>query len=159
MAMQRQFEVAVGGWGVGNIFPEPRPEYHSEGADRENTNNITGFKNSRVDELCAKYDVTFDAKERVKILQELDNVLTSEYHYVLRWYDPAQRIAYINKYGMPAGTFSRVGDYAGSFFFGISRLWWVDPEKTRKLEQAMSDPSIKLDVPPVEDHYWEQSRN
>jgi len=156
MNMQRQFDISVGAWGVGNIFPEPRPEYHSEGADRPNTNNITGFKNPKIDALCAKYDAEFDPKERVKILQELDNVLTNEYHYVLRWYDPAQRIAYVNKYGMPAGTFSRVGSYDGSFFFGISQLWWVDPEKTRKLEDAMRDSSIKLEVPPVEDHYWQE---
>jgi hypothetical protein len=39
---------------------------------------------------------------------------------------------------------------------GISRLWWVDPEKSRKLDEAMRDPTIKLDVPPVEDHYWQE---
>ena len=63
---------------------------------------------------------------------------------------------FTNKFGMPQGTFSRVGDYDGSLSPGIPQLWWVDPEKSRKLEQAMRDPSVKLDIPPVEDHYWQE---
>jgi microcin C transport system substrate-binding protein len=156
MIMQRQFELTGGAWGVGSVFPEPRPEYHSEGADRDNTNNITGFKDKRVDALSEKYEVTFDPAERTKLLRELDGVLAEQYHYMLRWYDPAQRIAYWNKYGMPQGTFTRTGDYLGSLMPGIPQLWWVDPEKSEKLNQAMRDNSVKLEIPPVEDHYWQE---
>jgi hypothetical protein len=33
-------------------------------------------------------------------------------------------------------------------------MWWIDPEKQSKLQQALADPSIKLEVEPVEDRYW-----
>ena len=77
-------------------------------------------------------------------------------HPTLRWYDPAQRVVYLNKFGMPQGGLSRVGDYNGTLAPGIPQLWWVDPEKSQKLDQAMRDNSIKLDVPPEEDHYWQE---
>ena len=155
MQMQRQFDLVSGGWGVGSVFPDPRPEYHSSTADVENTNNISGFKNKRVDEISDEYDITFDTNKRTRLLRELDNILTNEYHYILEWYPPAQRIAYWNKFGMPQGTFSRVGDYEGSLAPGLLQLWWIDSEKAQKLAQAKGNNSIKLDVPPVEDRYWQ----
>ena len=79
LEMQRQFEYAVGAWGVGSVFPNPRPEYHSETADIENTNNITGVKDKRVDELIERYDVTFDTNERAELLKKLDGILASQY--------------------------------------------------------------------------------
>src|SRR5262249_10339099 len=85
-----------------------------------------------------------------------DAELASQYQYVLRWYDPAQRVAFSNRFGMPKGTFSRIGDYEGSFAPGIPQLWWVDPDKAQKFNQAMRDNSIKLEIPPGDDKYWEE---
>jgi hypothetical protein len=86
----------------------------------------------------------------------LDGILASQYIYTLRWYDPAQRIVFWNKYGMPQGSLSRVGDHTGTLAPGIPQLWWVDPEKSQKVEQALRDNSIKLDVPAVDDKYWQE---
>ena len=154
--MQRQFDFVVGAWGAGNVFPNPRPEYHSDRADIENTNNISGIKDKRVDEIVEKYDVTFDPKDRAELLKQLDGLLAAQYQYVLRWYDPAQRVAFSNRFGMPKGTFSRVGDYNGSLAPGIPQLWWVDPDKAGRLSKAMTDNSMKLEVPPVDDKYWQE---
>jgi microcin C transport system substrate-binding protein len=156
MKMQRQFDFAFGSWGVGNVFPIPKPEYHSSMAVIQNTNNISGFKDKRIDEITEQYEVTFDVQKRAALLRELDGILTRQYHYVMQWYAPAERIAYWNKYSYPAGTFSRIGDYEGTLAPGILQLWWLDPVKQQKLEQAMRDPSIKLEIPPVEDHYWQE---
>jgi microcin C transport system substrate-binding protein len=156
MKMQRQFDFTFGSWGVGNIFPIPKPEYHSSMAKIENTNNISGFNDKRIDEITEQYEVTFDVQKRKAMLRELDGILTRQYHYVMQWYAPSTRIAYWNRYSYPAGTFSRIGDYEGSLAPGIPQLWWFDPVKEQKLAQAMRDPSIKLEIPPVEDHYWQE---
>jgi len=37
---------------------------------------------------------------------------------------------------------------------GIERLWWVDPAKEKDLMRAQADPSVKLEVGPLEDRYW-----
>jgi microcin C transport system substrate-binding protein len=156
MKMQRQFDFSVGAWGVGNVFPIPKPEYHSSMADIQNTNNISGFKDKRIDQLTEEYEVTFDVPKRTAMLRELDGILTKQQHYVMQWYAPATRIAYWNKFSYPAGSFSRIGDYEGSLAPGLPQLWWIDPVKQQKLEQAMRDPAMKLEIPPVEDRYWQE---
>jgi microcin C transport system substrate-binding protein len=156
MQMQREFDLIYGGWGVGSPFPNPRPEYHSSTADILNTNNISGFKNKRIDEICDQYDVEFDLSKRITLIQELDGILATQYQYINLWYAPADRVVYWNRYGMPKGTYSRIGDQVGSFAPGIPQLWWVEPQKAQRLDQAMRDRSVKIDVPPVEDHYWQE---
>jgi microcin C transport system substrate-binding protein len=154
--MQRQFEFVVGGWVASSVFPTPGVEYKSKLADQLNTNNISGFKDKRIDEICDEYDIAFDVQKRTALLQELDGILTNQYHYVMDWYPPSERFAYWNKFGMPTGTLSNIGEYYGSLGPGIPQLWWIDPDKYAKLEKAMADPSIKMDIPPVEDHYWQE---
>ena len=51
MVMQRQFELTSGAWGVGSVFPMPQTDYNSESADTLNNNNISGFKDKRIDEI------------------------------------------------------------------------------------------------------------
>ena len=156
MMMQRQFEMVSGAWGVGDIFPDPKPEFDSSTADVQNTNNISGFKDKNIDKLCDEYNVEPDPHKRAALLQQLDSLLTSQYQYILEWYSPAQRIAYWNKFGMPNGTFSGIGDYGGTLAPGILQLWWFDPALAQKVDHAMRDNSVRLDVPPVEDHYWQE---
>jgi hypothetical protein len=42
-----------------------------------------------------------------------------------------------------------VGDYRD-----VPSIWWFDPERAQKLEQAKRDPSIQLGEGPSEDRYW-----
>ena len=156
MQMQRQFELVYGAWGVGSVFPTVRSSFHSETADVNNTVNISGFKDKRIDQLVEQYDAEFDPTKRAALVRELDGILTTQHHYVLQWWAPAQRFAYWNRYGMPTGTFSRVGDEIGSLAPGIPQLWWVDPAKSQEVDRALRDKSIKMQAPPVEDHYWEE---
>jgi microcin C transport system substrate-binding protein len=155
MMMQRQFELVSGGWGAGSPFPNPRPEFHSE-TDVQNTNNISGFKDKRIDQIAEQYDVEFDRAKRTALLKELDGILTNQHHYIMEWYPPGERIAYWNRFGRPVGTFSRIGDYGGTLGPGIPQMWWIDPAKAQRLEQARRDASIRLEIPPVEDRYWQE---
>jgi microcin C transport system substrate-binding protein len=150
----RRFEMTVTGWG-GLLFPNPETQFDSKLADENNNNNITGFKNARVDELDKQYDKTFNVAERIRIIREIDGILANEYHYTLWWFGPFTRVIYWNKFGTPQGYFSRTGDYAGAGNGpGIPQLWWIDPTKQSKLEQALRDSSIRLPVGPDEDRYW-----
>jgi len=155
MTNQRQFELAQSGFGSGSPFPIPGPEYHSR-TDIPNTNNLTGFHDARIDEICDAYDVEFDPNKRKAMLKELDGILTNMHHVVFQWYPPAERIAFWNRFGMPAGTFSRIGDYPGSLGPGIPQLWWIDPAREQALQAALGDNSKKLEIPPVDDKYWQE---
>src|SRR5207253_8134729 len=70
----RQFQLTLIAWSA-NIFPLPDEEYHSSLADVGNTNNITGLKDPKVDQIIEKYNQNFDQKERVALIKELDGLL------------------------------------------------------------------------------------
>jgi microcin C transport system substrate-binding protein len=144
----RSFDLASSAY-TGTIFPSPEQELLSNLADEKNTNNITGFKNKRADGIISAYGTEFDFNKRKKLLQELDNVVTSEHHWILEWTAPYERVVFWNKFGYPKGILTRIGDYRD-----IPALWWIDPDKTHRLEQALRDPSIQLGEGPSEDRYW-----
>jgi microcin C transport system substrate-binding protein len=152
---KRQFDISYQGWGA-NAFPDPEQEYHSRLASEENNNNITTFKDAHADELMEKYGKSFDLQERVKLIRELDGLLANQYHYVFHWGAPFLRLAYWNKFGQPRGILTRTGDYLSDLNQGpgVERLWWIDPDKARKLDQATRDTSIKLPIGTLEDKYW-----
>jgi len=155
LLMNRQYEMSVIAWGP-DIFPYPEVEFHSRLADPNNTNNISGFKNHRVDELIDLYSREFDLQKRTGIIREIDGLLSNEYGYVLQWYKPSQRLAYWNRYGQPQGTLTRTGNYSSGISLGpgMEQLWWVDPVKSQNLDKAKKDPSVKLQTAAVEDRYW-----
>jgi microcin C transport system substrate-binding protein len=148
LMMQRQFDIVSAGWGA-LLFPNPETSYHSSLADANNTNNITGVKDRRIDEITEAYDRMFEQDERVAAIQEIDGILADLYPYVLRWTAPYQRVIYWNRYGQPAGYFTRVGD-----FTDLPSLWWIDPEKSRQLDEARGDSTIQMEVGETEDRYW-----
>ena len=148
MISERRFQIAFTGWGA-LLFPNPETQWHSSLADVDNTNNITGFKNARVDQLCKEYDKMFNVEERIRANREIDGILANAYHYALLWDAPYTRVVYWNKFGTPPGYIPRTGDYSA-----IWQMWWIDPQKAAQLQQALRNPSLKLEVGPEEDRFW-----
>ena len=148
LEMQRKFQMALQAWGS-TLFPNPEVEYGGAIADQENTNNITGMKDAKLDAILKQYDTMFDIKDRIKAIQQVDSIMANAYQYALLWYAPYQRIIWWNKFGHPRGYLTRTGDYSG-----VLSLWWIDPDKEAKVRQGMRDSSIKMEVGPDEDRYW-----
>lgn len=150
LVMDRNFSLVNMAWGA-LLFPNPETSFGSSLADVPNNNNITGFKDKRVDDLLTQYDKEFDQKKRAAIIQEIDGIVANSYQYLLGWDAPFQRIAYWNKFGHPEGYLTRVGD-----FRDIPSLWWIDPQKEADLRRAMGDDSVTLPVGETEVRYWPQ---
>ena len=150
LLMQRKYDAADMAWGA-LIFPNPETSLSSSLADVDNNNNITGFKNKRVDELLPIYDREFDQQKRVNIIREIDGILANERHYALKWQAPFFRIAYWNKFGHPPGYLTRTNDTGD-----MVSLWWIDPTKAAELDRAMRDESVKFPAVPLENRYWQE---
>ena len=146
---QRKFDLILIGW-TGLLFPNPETSFESSLADNNNTNNITGFKSKRVDELLPIYDKEFDQKKRIAIIREIDGILANAHHYVLMWQPPYQRIAFWNKFGKTEGYLTRFGDYRDA-----PSLWWVDGQQQGAMAKGMADPTVKMQVGAVDVHYWD----
>jgi len=148
MVSERKFLIHWQAWG-GLFFPNPENDVSSWTADPDNTNNLAGVKNDRIDELCKEYNVCFDQQRRVEIIREIDRIEMEIQPYALGWYAPFHRILYWNKFGHPDYYLARTSDWRS-----ILSLWWVDPEKAKRLQEARKDKSIKLEVGPVDVPYW-----
>ena len=133
----------------GLLFPNPETSVHSSLADQENSNNITGIKDARIDEILGAYDKMFDVEERIAAIQEIDGIMADTYPFVLSWYAPYQRFVFWNKFGTPPGYISRIGDYSDPIAF-----WWVEPGKEQAIAAAMRDESLTLDVGETDNRYW-----
>ncbi len=149
--MERKFEMATMAWGA-LVFPNPETSLESSLADKENTNNICGFKSERCDELFKEYDVAFNQEDRVRIIQEIDKIVTAQHTYVLHWYQPCQRVLYWNKFGMPDYGFHKVLEWEDAF-----ATWWIDPDKKRALANARKNKTALPKVP-LEVHYWDEKK-
>lgn len=134
---------------TGSIFPSPEQNWLGRLADERNTNNITGFKNPRADQIIDMYGKEFDFDRRVTLLQELDGLITNDHHWILEWTAPYERVVYWSKFGQPAGYVTRIGDYRD-----IVSLWWFDADKSRRLGEAIRTPSINLGAGPTDDKFW-----
>ena len=119
----KEYELCNMNWGA-LFIPNPETSWKGELADSVSNNNVTAFKNARVDELLGEYDRAMDAQKRIAVIREIDGIIYEEIPYVLGWYNPAQRFLIWNKFGMPPWCCPRSYDQ--------DELWysfWVDPEK------------------------------
>ena len=150
--MKKKFKMAYLAW-TGLLFPNPESAMHSKYAHVSHTNNITGLKNARIDEICERYNQSYDAKERRELLWELDGIATREYAYAMGWVAPyAARIAFWNKFGFPESGLGYLGDWRSVF-----SMWWIDPQKKKLLEQAKADKDIKLEKGEEVIDFWKKT--
>jgi microcin C transport system substrate-binding protein len=145
---ERNFTILVTAW-TGLRIPNPESMLKSNTADAPNTTNWPGIKDSRIDELCDKYNVTFDKKERIKIIREIDGIAVSYFGYAFGWYAPYQRIAFHNKFSYPEWILPRTSDYLFSCV-----VWYYDPEKAAEYDAVKADPNKKMEVKEIDQKYW-----
>ena len=145
---ERNFSVAMLAYG-GLIYPNPETSLKSELADKNDNNNVWGFKSDRVDELLPEYDACFDQNRRIEIIREIDGIYSDVHPTAWSIVRNYQRILYWDKFGFPEWMFTRyIGEY-----WSIFSYWWIDPEKEANLEKAM-EAGEKLPLALLDMKYW-----
>ncbi|MBN1968139.1 MAG: hypothetical protein JXR48_15080 [Candidatus Delongbacteria bacterium] len=142
---ERRFKIHYQSW-TGAFFPNPESSLHSRTADPDNTTNITGFKNSRVDEISDLYNESFDTVERIGLIKELDKIVSENVHYAYGWYTPyGLRCVYWNKFGMPKSVIGYADDWRI-----VPKLWWYDKTKAEIVKKGMLDKSVTMPAEDIE---------
>ena len=145
----RQFNIHFQSWGA-LLFPNPETSWRSSLADKKANNNLPGFKNERVDELCARYNEIFDRTEQKKITREIDSIVFNEHPYALGWYANFHRILYWDQFGHPDTYFTRIGQDPED---DMIMTWWIDSGQENALKAAQEAGS-KLPQGTVEHRPW-----
>lgn len=127
------YQMTWASWGPAT-FKNPEGAWSSEAADTVGGNNITGFKNDRVDALIEKQKTIFDIKERNAICREIDAIVFNEYPYALLWNSNSKRLLYWNKFGTPPWVLSKDDDERSAY-----GLWWADEDAAIDLETAIQE--------------------
>lgn len=125
------YQMTWAAWGAG-VFKDPESMWAGKEADRNGSNNITGFKDARVDKLIEKQKSIFDVKKRNAIVREIDKILCDQIPYVLLWNVNYTRLLYWNKFGTPPAVLSKYGREESAYSY-----WWIDPDAEADLAQAV----------------------
>ncbi len=130
------FQMTWAAWSSG-IFKDPEGMWSSKEADRKGGNNITGFKNVRVDGLIEKQKRIFDIKKRNEIYREIDKIIYNAFPYALLWNIDYTRLLYWNKFGIPDSVLSKYGNESSAYWY-----WWLDEDSEADLHDALMNNSI-----------------
>ena len=133
----------------GLVYPNPETSYRSTLADKNDNNNVWGFKSDRVDVLLDEYDTCFDQKRRIQIIQEIDGIVADVHPTAWSTVRNYIRTMWWDKFGYPEWMLSRyVGEYWDIFYY-----WWIDDEKVTTLENAQTH-NEQLEILPLDTKYW-----
>ncbi|HNX34744.1 MAG TPA: extracellular solute-binding protein [Kiritimatiellia bacterium] len=130
------FDVTWAAWG-GSLFRDPESMWLSKEADRPSGNNLTGYKDPRVDALIEKQKTLFSITERNHICREIDALVASAVPYVLLWNTDVTRLLCWDTFGMPDTVLSKFGDERS-----LLGYWWYDADSASELKAAMSSGDI-----------------
>lgn len=127
------FDMTWANWG-GVTFRDPEDMWLSREADRPSGNNVTGFKDPRVDALIERQKTVFSITERNAINREIDALVTAAVPYVLLWNTDSTRLLYWDTFGVPATVLSKFGDERS-----LLGYWWFDADSAAELKAARAN--------------------
>lgn len=106
----------------GLFFPgnEQIALWHSSQADVKGGNNLGGVKNAVVDSLLDSLSKATTKEELEAAGRALDRVLSFEYYVIPHWHSKSFRVAYWDKFGMPATP--------PKYDLGF-QTWWIRPQR------------------------------
>jgi microcin C transport system substrate-binding protein len=114
-------------WGVSSSPGNEQREYWgSSAADTQASDNLIGIKNPAIDKLIELIVTAPTRKDLIIRCTAMDRVLQWNYYLVPNFTIAAFRIAYWDKFGMPAKRPDPLYSYGGS-------AWWIDPAKEAAL--------------------------
>ena len=124
------FDMTWAAWG-GVLFKDPESLWHSREADRAGGQNITGYKNPRIDAMIDGLRTEFDINKRHATVREIDAILANDIPYILLWNLNYRRLLYWNKFGTPKTVLPKYLGEEGAYFF-----WWYDEDSAADLDYA-----------------------
>jgi microcin C transport system substrate-binding protein len=111
------YDMIIGSWGQSNSPGNEQREYwESSRADMQGSRNYLGLKDPVVDRLVEMIVQAPTREDLVARCRALDRVLQHGWYVIPNWHQPAWRVAYWDKFAMPATQ--------APFSLGVMDTWW-----------------------------------
>lgn len=127
---EHDFDMVWRNWAAVRLR-DPETLWHSETADDIATQNIAGVKSPEIDALIEAQRLEMDINKRNEMLREIDDHLTKIMPYVLLWQSDRNRLLYWNRFGTPRHVLDKYNREEAAVVY-----WWLDPEKSARLDEA-----------------------
>lgn len=128
-AAQKSFQSLVLRFSAG-IYPAPEQIFHSDYAEKTNTNNLFSYGTRRMDKLLEIYQKNLNFKKRLKAVYEIEDIIKDEAFFIPFWTAPYYRVLYHN-------NLCHIKDYEPLYTSGFNdhMTWWYDEEKDEELKE------------------------
>ncbi|WP_426409582.1 extracellular solute-binding protein [Bradyrhizobium ganzhouense] len=112
-----------------------RTYFTSQAAATKGSYNLAGASSPALDALVDKAMAAETRNDLTVACRAIDRVFRAGRYWVPQWYNTSHRLAYWDQFSHPANLPRyAISDYASGV--GERTLWWYDPAKATKIEQA-----------------------
>jgi len=144
--MEKKHQIAWMAWGTG-LRPAYWQHFHSDNADKPQTNNITNTADPEMDRLIMAYRQASTEKARIGLAHQLEQLVHDSGVYIPTYYVPYTRSGAWRWVQLPDFLASKLDD--GLFSpFGNGGVFWVDEDLKAETLQAKKRgvPFVESDV-------------
>ncbi len=136
--MEKKHQVAWMGWGAGGR-PAYRQHFHSDNANKPQTNNITNTADPKMDQLIDAYRKATTKSERVRLAHAIQVLITEIGAYIPTYMVPYTREAAWAYVRLPDNIAPKKAD---ALFdpMGLGTLW-IDPSIKKKIRRKETLPA------------------
>ena len=147
----RDFKMLFMPWDIMQ-YPLPWYNLYSKLADKKNTNNNEGIKNSIIDDLIDKYNKETVPLKRKLDLQAIDLEVNKNVYglNVCQWPFSNRILKWRYLKVLPESAYG---------YNGETSAWWIDTEELAKVKKAMTDKSITFEQEQVLYDKWNLNIN
>jgi microcin C transport system substrate-binding protein len=149
--MQKQHQIAALGWSTG-FRPAFWQHFHSENANKPQTNNITNMNNKEIDALIMNYRSETNKNERVSLAKQLASKIHDSAAFIPGFKVPYTRGAHWRWIKFPTSPGTKT---SGSLYspFGSGGLFWIDAETKVETKAARKSATHYTEVNKVFDKF------
>jgi len=130
----RQFDVVEQARGRDTDPSDFNVVWGSKEADIKGSANTAGYKNPELDALAQKIDETFDKKQRIPLVQKIDEMIGRDQPMSFAWEATFYRLGHWNRFGYPGKGYFQYSNWKNTFHY-----WWFDKDKDAALAKARKE--------------------
>lgn len=133
--MEKTHEIDWGGWS-GGIRPQYWGQFHSDNANKPQTNNSTNMADPEIDALIERFRESTDEKERQALAREIQQKVHDSGAVIPSTMTPYVRMAYWRWIKLPEVPGTRWTEDLFSSDYSTGGLFWIDEEEKQKTLEA-----------------------